>query len=235
MIWSRAPSSKSGVRGWTTSSWLRLLRRRCGSCSSVSCSSGSDGGRSDRNIERSGTDSWCRGQASRRWWTRVLWWMAWQCCGKKCWNLLGRRCVWTEMRDMRLRTDQLKRTNAWRNGELCVKGPPLDRGGSVVETFAQDWSPVNREVQHECVDRERVLCWAGHGARMDCSEICAKSLEMSRTAVVEMAPTFLERGKEKSNGQDRIQNGSNLQMGRKTMHRDRQTFLYTANPKQPHT
>ena len=52
--------------------------------------------------------------------------------------------------------------------------------------------------------RERVLCWGGHGARMDCSEICAKSLEMSRTAVVEMAPTFLERGKEKSNGHDRI-------------------------------
>ena len=46
--------------GWTTSSWLRLLHRRCASGSSVSCSSGSDGGRSDRNIERSGTDSWCR-------------------------------------------------------------------------------------------------------------------------------------------------------------------------------
>ena len=32
------------------------------------------------------------------------------------------------------------------------EGPHLDRGGSVVETFAQDWSPVNREVQHECAD-----------------------------------------------------------------------------------
>ena len=93
----------------------------------------------------------------------------------------------------------------WRT--VC-EGHPLDRGGSVVETFAQDWSPVNREVQHECADSHQR---ASTLSRMDCSEICAKSLEMSRTAVVEMAPTFLERGKEKSNGQDRIQNGSNLQ------------------------
>ena len=27
------------------------------------------------------------GQAARRWWTQVLWWMGWQCCGKRCWNL----------------------------------------------------------------------------------------------------------------------------------------------------
>ena len=42
---------------WSLDDWLR---RRCGSGSSVTYCSGSDGGRSDRKFERSGTDSWCR-------------------------------------------------------------------------------------------------------------------------------------------------------------------------------
>ena len=37
-----------------------VRRRRCGSGSSVGCCSGSDGGRSGRKIEGSGSDSWHR-------------------------------------------------------------------------------------------------------------------------------------------------------------------------------
>ena len=51
----------------------------------------------------------------RRWRTRI-WWVSWQL---KCWILLGRRCVWTEICDMRLRTEQLKQTLFWRSDELC--------------------------------------------------------------------------------------------------------------------
>ena len=42
---------------------------------------------------------------------------AWLCCGKRCWNLWDRRCVWMEMRGTRWRTGRLKRTCAWRNGQ----------------------------------------------------------------------------------------------------------------------
>ena len=43
--------------------------------------------------------------------------VTWLCCGKRCKTLWGRRSVWMEMRGARLRTDRIKRTGAWRNGE----------------------------------------------------------------------------------------------------------------------
>ena len=52
-------SSKSGVESGRLRAGCDLLRRRCGSGCCVTCCNGSDGGRSDRRIERSGTDSWC--------------------------------------------------------------------------------------------------------------------------------------------------------------------------------
>ena len=80
------------------------------------------------------------------------------------------------IRDMRSRTEQLKPTNAQRNGDLfefvtasktvapehckvynvagfsleCENGGKRDwRAGTVVETLAQDWSQMDRETQHE--------------------------------------------------------------------------------------
>ena len=56
---------------------------------------------------------------------------------------------------------------------------PLDGNVPVVETPGQNWTTFDRKVQHECADshqRDRVLCWAGHVARMDDWEICAKAL-----------------------------------------------------------
>ena len=49
----------------------------------------------------------------------------------------------------------------------------------MVETLAQDRSPLDREKCNMNVltaIRERVLRWAGHVARMHCSEVCAKAL-----------------------------------------------------------
>ena len=51
--------------------------------------------------------------------------------------------------------------------------------GPVVDTLAQHWSPLNREMQHECADtseNEHSLSWAGHVAMLDYKEICAKAL-----------------------------------------------------------
>ena len=53
-------SSKSGVESGRLCAGCAGLRRRCGFGSSVDSCSGSDGGRSDRTIERSGFDSWRR-------------------------------------------------------------------------------------------------------------------------------------------------------------------------------
>ena len=39
---------------------------------------------------------------------------------------------------------------------------PVDGNGSVVETFAQDWSPLDREMQRECADsRQRTRALLG--------------------------------------------------------------------------
>ena len=40
----------------------------------------------------------------------------------------------------------------------CSEEAAVDGHGSVVETLAQDWSPLDREVQHECVDSHQSTC-----------------------------------------------------------------------------
>ena len=61
----------------------------------------------------------------------------------------------------------------------------MDGNGPMVETLAQDRSPLDREKCNMNVPtaiRERVLRWAGHVARMDCSEVCAKALRCGEVA-----------------------------------------------------
>ena len=48
--------------------------------------------------------------------------------------------------------------------------------------------------------RERMLCWAGHVARIDYSEICAKALRCQVTSEVEMATAPLEGSGERQVG-----------------------------------
>ena len=53
----------------------------------------------------------------------------------------------------------------------------VDGNGSVVETLAQDWSPLDREMQHGCADSHQgTSAWLGWSRGMDYAEICAKAL-----------------------------------------------------------
>ena len=71
---------------------------------------------------------------------------------------------------------ELERENG---GECCwSEKAARDGAGTVVETLAQDWSSMNRECNMNVLVaiRDRMLSWAGHVARMDYTEICAKAL-----------------------------------------------------------
>ena len=70
---------------------------------------------------------------------------------------------------------------------------PVDGHGSV-DTLAQTWTPLDREVLTAI--RKPVLSWAGRVTRMDYSEISAKALRC------------------RTGGQDRIQNDSKSTDGR---------------------
>ena len=48
---------------------------------------------------------------------QALEWIGWLCCWKGCWNLWDRRCVWMDMKDMRLQAELPKGTSVWRNGD----------------------------------------------------------------------------------------------------------------------
>ena len=61
--------------------------------------------------------------------------------------------------------------------------------------------------------RERMLCWAGHVARIDYSEICAKALRCQVTSEVEMATAPLERSGERQVGTTAPKVVQHLQMG----------------------
>ena len=82
----------------------------------------------------------------------------------------------------------------------------MDGHGPVVETLAQDWSPLDREVQHdECADcHQRTSAWLGwsrgqNGLLGDLRE----GQEMSGTSVVEMAAAPLETSEERQVGSNR--------------------------------
>ena len=70
-----------------------------------------------------------------------------------------------------------------------VKRPPVDGNGSVVETLAQNWTLLDREVQHECADsHERTSALLGRtcGQNGQLGDL-REDLEMLGTSVVEMA------------------------------------------------
>ena len=61
---------------------------------------------------------------------------------------------------------------------------PVDGNGSVVETKAQNWTPLDREVQHECADsHQRTSALLGQNRQLG---HLREGLEMSGTSVVEM-------------------------------------------------
>ena len=78
----------------------------------------------------------------------------------------------------------------------------VDGNGPVVERQAQDWSPLDREMQHECADCHQrtsaLLGWSRcqNGLLGNLRE----GLEMSGTSVVEMATAPLERSRERQMG-----------------------------------
>ena len=86
---------------------------------------------------------------------------------------------------------------------------PVDGNGSVVETLAQNWTLLDREVQHECADshqRTRALLGRTCGQNGQLGDL-REDLEMLGTSVVEMA-------RERQVGRDRIQNDSKSTDGR---------------------
>ena len=93
---------------------------------------------------------------------------------------------------------------------IGVKKPPWD--GPVVETLAQDWSPLNREVQHECVD-----CHQFFAGLVTLPEVTTGNLreflEMSGASVVEMTTAPLERSGEEQIGWSAPNTIQRLQMG----------------------
>ena len=74
------------------------------------------------------------------------------------------------------------------------------------------------------VIRERGLSWAGHVARLDYKEVCAKALEVSRTSVVEMATAPLERNGEGQMVLSAPTTIQNLQMGEHGVGRGLQVY-----------
>ena len=73
---------------------------------------------------------------------------------------------------------------------MCETLPP-DGNGSVVEISAQNWTPLDREVQHEFVvgSRQRATALLGWTCDQGLFGDLRKSLHLPRTTVVEMAPT----------------------------------------------
>ena len=65
----------------------------------------------------------------------------------------------------------------------------------MVETVVQIWTSLDRKVQHECVAAITLLGQTC-GQNGPYVGLC-RSLDMSKTTVVEIAPTLLERGRER--------------------------------------
>ena len=91
----------------------------------------------------------------------------------------------------------------------------VDGNGSVVETLAQDWSPLDREMQHECADSHQgtsaLLGWSrGQNGPL---EDLREGFEMSGTSVVEMETAPLERSGARQRRRTAPKAVQNLQMG----------------------
>ena len=85
------------------------------------------------------------------------------------------------------------------NGGECYWSEEAARNGAgtVVETLAQDWSSMDREMNVLVAIRNRVLSWAGHVARLDYKSYLCEGSEMSRPSMVAMQTAQLERGGER--------------------------------------
>ena len=82
--------------------------------------------------------------------------------------LLRSSSVWTKVKAQRQNCEL-----ECENGGECdwSEQAILDGGGPVVETVAQNRTSMVRKMQHE-----PGVSWAGHVARMDYAQICAKAL-----------------------------------------------------------
>ena len=109
---------------------------------------------------------------------------------------------------------------------IGVKPPTVGGTGSVVETVAQNWTPLVREVQHECADSHQ-------GTSTLLGRTCGQNpllgglrerLEMSGTSVVEMTTALLERSRERQVGRTTSKTIQNLQMGRYSVDRGIQSL-----------
>ena len=108
---------------------------------------------------------------------------------------------------------ELERENG---GECCwSEEAARDGTGSVVETLAQDWSSMDREMQYECAGcHQRSYAQLGRPCGQDGLQrnLCEGS-EMSRPPMVEMETTSLEGCRERQMGWPSPTMVQNLQMG----------------------
>ena len=82
------------------------------------------------------------------------------------------------------------------NRDWCETAP-VDGDGSVVETLAQNWAPLDPEVQHEYADsHQRTSALLGRSRGQNGLGDQREDLEIS-ASVVEMATALLERNRER--------------------------------------
>ena len=108
---------------------------------------------------------------------------------------------------------ELERENG---GECCWSEKTTRNGaGTVVETLAQDWSSMDREMQYECAGgHQRSYAQLGWTCGKDGLQrnLCEGS-QMSRPSMVEMATAKLERGGERQMVRPAPTAVQNLQVG----------------------
>ena len=84
-----------------------------------------------------------------------------------------------------------------------------------VEALARNWTPLDREVQHECADidqRTSALLGRTCGQNGSLGDL-REGLEMSGTSVVQMETALLERSRERQVGSTASTTIQNQQMG----------------------
>ena len=92
----------------------------------------------------------------------------------------------------------------------------MDGNRPMVETLAQDISPLDREVQHDCSDcHQRTNAQLGRSCCQNgpLRDLC-EGFEMSVTSVVEVATTPLERSEERPMGWSAAKTIQIFQVGR---------------------
>ena len=129
---------------------------------------------------------------------------------REIYNVAG-SSVWTKGESSERQDLELKCENGGKR-DWC-EAVPVDGNGSVVETLAQNWTPLDREVQHVCADSHQstsALLGKARGQNGLLGDL-REGLEMSGTSVVEMATALLERSGERQVGRtasETIQNSA---------------------------